>query len=112
MNDDTKYPPNMSTELINAFKKEEACWCLSGFRIGEYTNKIVPRIHDRLIDVTESYGGVILKRNWIVKILPEFRKLNSLTYNDDVIVGNLFSKSSIFVVRSNLCLIASTETRN
>jgi len=114
VNDDTKYPSNMSSELIDAYKRDESCWCLSGFRVGEYSNKIVPRVHNRLVDVTESYGGVILKRSWIVKILPEFRKLNELTYNDDIIVGNLFSKYGInkkvlFSEKLNLHMIAQYQ---
>jgi hypothetical protein len=110
VNDDTNYPDNLSTELIGAYEKDNACWCLSGFCIGEYTKRNNLRAHDKLVDVTESYGGVILRRDWILKILPEFRELYKLTYNDDVIVGNLFEKHGIkkkmiFTEKLNLGMI-------
>lgn len=97
VNDDTKYPDNLSTELINAYNGDNCCWCLSGFKINEYIsgNGRVQYIHNQEVDVTESYGGVILERNWIKQILDEFNELYKLTYNDDVIIGNLFSKYKI-----------------
>ena len=97
VNDDTKYPDNLSTELINAYKSDNCCWCLSGFKIDEYIqeNGKVKYINNNEVDVTESYGGVILERNWIKQILDEFNELYKFTYNDDVIIGNLFSKYKI-----------------
>jgi len=95
VNDDTDYPLNLSTELIHAYESEKACWCLSGFCIDEYTVKNNIRSHNKSIDVTESYGGVILRRDWITEILPEFTELYKLTYNDDIIIGNLFKKHGI-----------------
>lgn len=97
VNDDTKYPPNLSSELINAYKSENCCWCLSGFKIDGYIKGQgrVQYIHNQKVDVTESYGGVILKREWIKQILEEFNEFYKITYNDDVIVGNLFAKHGI-----------------
>ena len=117
VNDDTAYPPNLSTELIRNFNKDdEACWCLSGFNIDEYIkgNGHVGYLHCNEIDVTESYGGVILKREWIVKIINEFMQLHKLTYNDDIIIGNLFAKYGIKkkIVCSRECNIGHVKQYN
>lgn len=97
VNDDTAYPHNLSTELLSYFNKDAACWCLSGFNILEYTqgHGRVKYVHGGKVDVTESYGGVILKREWITQIFNEFMELYKLTYNDDIIIGNLFAKYGI-----------------
>ena len=95
VNDDTNYPPNLTIELINAYNFDNVCWCLSGFCINEYINKNNIRSHNKNVDVTESYAGVILRRDWILQILPEFKNLYNLTYNDDMIIGNLFAKHGI-----------------
>jgi len=95
VNDDTGYPPNLCSELIKAHKEDGSCWCLSGFKIDEYVKGQFNRYHGVAVDVTESFGGVILRREWITMILPEFNELYKLTYNDDVIIGNLFSKHGI-----------------
>lgn len=97
VNDDTKYPHTLSENLINAFNKDNSCWCLSGFRIPEYINGNGRVTYDngKEVDVTESYGGVIMKREWLKMIIDDFQKLYKLTYNDDVIIGNLFAKNNI-----------------
>jgi hypothetical protein len=97
VNDDTKYPETLSGHLINSYKIDNCCWCMSGFKIDEYIkgDGKVKYIHNNEIDVTESYGGVILKREWIKMILDDFKELYKLTYNDDIIIGNLFAKNKI-----------------
>jgi hypothetical protein len=95
VNDDTGYPPNLSSELLNAYLDDGSCWCLSGFKISQYVTGQINRYHGSQVDVTESFGGVILKRDWIVDILPEFNDFYKLTYNDDIIIGNLFAKYNI-----------------
>lgn len=97
VNDDTKYPDNLSSELIKKLHTDDAVWCLSGFNIDEYI-KGSGRVNykpDGEVDVTESYGGVILRKKWIQQVFDEYNELVKLTYNDDVILGNLFSKHGI-----------------
>jgi|TARA_R110002111_G_scaffold91609_1_gene142434 hypothetical protein len=97
VNDDTKYPDNLSTKLIDLYKSEPCCWCLSGFRVDEYikNNGRVDRYNKGLIDVTESYGGVILEMKWLQSMKDEFLDFYKLTYNDDIIISNLLSKMHI-----------------
>jgi hypothetical protein len=96
VNDDTKYPTNLSTKLVELYKNDPSCWCLSGFRVDEYVqnNGQVGRYDGECIDVTESYGGVILDRKWL----------------RDIIISNLLSKmripkKSIFNKDMNLGMI-------
>lgn len=97
VNDDTSYPNHMSEYYKNLIKEDESCWCTSGFNIAEYcmNNGKVNRYNHEKIDVTESYGGVILKLDWLRQIKPEFEKLLDITYNDDILVSNLMSKLGI-----------------
>jgi hypothetical protein len=95
VNDDTAYPPSLCSELVRAHLEDQSCWCLSGFKVPEYIKGSLNRFHGADVDVTESFGGVILKREWIVRILPEFNDFYALTYNDDIIIGNLFAKHGV-----------------
>lgn len=97
VNDDTKYPETLTEHFLNSYNKDNCCWCLSGFKIDEYIqgNGRVKYINNNEVDVTESYGGVILKREWITTILNDFNELYKFTYNDDIIIGNLFAKNNI-----------------
>tara|TARA_Y100000389_G_scaffold134494_1_gene131970 strand:- start:343 stop:1080 length:738 start_codon:yes stop_codon:yes gene_type:complete len=97
VNDDTKYPANLSTKLIELYKNDPSCWCLSGFRVDEYVqnNGQVGRYDGECIDVTESYGGVILNMKWLRDMKGTFLDFYKLTYNDDIIISNLLSKMRI-----------------
>jgi hypothetical protein len=103
VNDDTKYPNNLSSKLIELYKQDQSCWCLSGFRINEYINNNgrINRYHMDNIDVTESYGGVILDMKWLRNMKDVFLDFYKLTYNDDIIVSNLLSKMGIS--RKSIC---------
>lgn len=97
VNDDTKYPPQLSSRLVELYRDEPAAWCLSGFRIEEYINNNggVRRYNNEYVDVTESYGGVILNMNWLRRMKDSFLDFYKLTYNDDIIISNLLSKMNI-----------------
>jgi hypothetical protein len=97
VNDDTKYPDNLSTKLVELYTEDPSCWCLSGFRVDEYikNNGRVGRYNRECIDVTESYGGVILNMSWLRDMKDTFLDFYKLTYNDDIIVSNLLSKAGI-----------------
>lgn len=112
VNDDTDYPPVMVSEFSRLMKETPACWCTSGFNVVEYIQGqgTVGRYDMHDIDVTESYGGVILKREWLQAIKPEFESLLSMTYNDDILVSNLVAKmgiprKSVFNERLNIGMI-------
>ena len=57
-----------SIKGIELYTNDPSCWCLSGFRVDEYinTNGRVNRYNREQIDVTESYGGVILDMKWFL----------------------------------------------
>jgi hypothetical protein len=103
VNDDTKYPSTLSSKLIELYTSDPCCWCLSGFRIHEYiqTNGRVNRYNKEPIDVTESYGGVILDMNWLRKMKDTFLTFYKRTYNDDIIISNLLSNMDI--PRKSIC---------
>ncbi len=98
VNDDTSYPEEMSRYYVYLIHKDPSVWCTSGFRIDEYVtnNGGVRRYDNETIDVTESYGGVILKTEWLLKMKEEFETLLKYTYNDDILVGNLLSKLGVY----------------
>lgn len=97
VNDDTLYPSHMSSYFVELINKDKSVWCTSGFKIDEYINNngIVQRYDKTKVDVTESYGGVILKTQWLKNIKTEFEELLKYTYNDDILVSNLMSKYNI-----------------
>ena len=97
VNDDTKYPNNLSSKLVELYQSDLSCWCLSGFRLDEYikNNGKVGRYNRECIDVTESYGGVILNMKWLRDMKDIFLDFYKLTYNDDIIISNLLSKMNI-----------------
>ena len=97
VNDDTKYPADMSKKFIDLYKSEQCCWCMSGFRVKEYiqNNGRVGRYNRDYVDVTESYGGVILDMKWLRDMKDTFLDFYKLTYNDDIIISNLLSKMGV-----------------
>lgn len=97
VNDDTKYPHHLASRLRELYNVDPCAWCLSGFRIEEYINNNgrVGRYNNEYVDVTESYGGVILNMNWLRHIKELFLDFYKLTYNDDIIISNLLSKMNI-----------------
>jgi len=103
VNDDTKYPSNLTSKLVELYESDHSCWCLSGFRVGEYVknNGQVGRYDKQYIDVTESYGGVILDMKWLRDMKDLFLDFYKLTYNDDIIISNLLSKMNI--TKKSIC---------
>ena len=103
VNDDTWYPPNLVSSLLEAYKKDNCCWALSGFVIDEYvsTGGVPKRWNEREIDVTESYGGVLLENKWLRDMVEDFPSMYEITYNDDIIIGNMLSKMG--VKKKTLC---------
>lgn len=97
VNDDTKYPPELTRKLVELYQEDNSCWCLSGFRVDEYmrNNGRVQRYNRECIDVTESYGGVILDMKWLRDVKDIFLDFYKLTYNDDIIISNLLAKMGI-----------------
>jgi hypothetical protein len=97
VNDDTKYPADMSKKFIDLYNSEQCCWCMSGFRVKEYiqNNGRVGRYNRDYVDVTESYGGVILDMKWLRDMKDTFLDFYKLTYNDDIIISNLLSKMGV-----------------
>jgi hypothetical protein len=97
VNDDTKYPSDMSKKFVDLYTSEPCCWCMSGFRVKEYiqNNGHVGRYNRDYVDVTESYGGVILDMKWLRDMKDTFLDFYKLTYNDDIIISNLLSKMGI-----------------
>jgi hypothetical protein len=97
VNDDTKYPADMSKKFVDLYKSEQCCWCMSGFRVKEYiqNNGRVGRYNRDYVDVTESYGGVILDMKWLRDMKDTFLDFYKLTYNDDIIISNLLSKMGV-----------------
>jgi hypothetical protein len=65
--------------------------------VDEYinTNGRVNRYNREQIDVTESYGGVILDMKWLRDMKDIFLDFYKITYNDDIIISNLLSKMGI-----------------
>ena len=70
---------------------------MSGFRVKEYiqNNGRVGRYNRDYVDVTESYGGVILDMKWLRDMKDTFLDFYKLTYNDDIIISNLLSKMGV-----------------
>tara|TARA_R110000796_G_scaffold13787_4_gene44378 strand:+ start:1131 stop:1865 length:735 start_codon:yes stop_codon:yes gene_type:complete len=103
VNDDTKYPSNLTSKLVELYESDHSCWCLSGFRVDEYVknNGRVGRYDKQYIDVTESYGGVILDMKWLRDMKDIFLDFYKLTYNDDIIISNLLSKMNI--TKKSIC---------
>ena len=103
VNDDTKYPSNLTSKLVELYESDHSCWCLSGFRVDEYVknNGRVGRYDKQYIDVTESYGGVILDMKWLRDMNDLFLDFYKLTYNDDIIISNLLSKMNI--TKKSIC---------
>jgi|TARA_R110002094_G_scaffold56791_6_gene67897 hypothetical protein len=103
VNDDTKYPSNLTSKLVELYESDHSCWCLSGFRVDEYVknNGQVGRYDKQYIDVTESYGGVILDMKWLRDMKDLFLDFYKLTYNDDIIISNLLSKMNI--TKKSIC---------
>lgn len=97
VNDDTMYPPNLIDKFLSLYEKEQCCWCTSGFIVDQYVKNEgrVARYDNQEIDVTESYGGVLLKMDWLRSIKDEFLEYYELTYNDDIIISNLLSRMGI-----------------
>ena len=103
VDDDTAYPPNLCKYMSFLHEKDKSAWCVSGFRIDEYIkgNGRVPRYDRQEIDVTEGYGGVLVRTEWMKKVLDEYPKWKGITYNDDVIVSSILAKHGIS--RKSIC---------
>ena len=97
VDDDTKYPPQLSSRLVELYKDDPSAWCTSGFRIEEYINNNgrVGRYHNEHVDIVEGYGGVIFNMNWLRRMKDLYLDFYTLTYSDDIIISNLLSKMNI-----------------
>jgi hypothetical protein len=96
LDDDTCYPAHLLTNLLKWHKTDpRSAWGLSGFTFGYFFQGIPFRQHGQPIDVLEGYGSVIVKAEWIQRVLPEFRELLEVTWHDDMILCNLFEKEGI-----------------
>jgi hypothetical protein len=96
VDDDTCYDDNLVENLVKLHHEDPtSAWGLSGFSFDTYFNKIYPRRHDAPYDVLEGYGSVMAKVEWVQKIIPEFKELLDVTWNDDMIISNLFEKYEI-----------------
>jgi len=98
VNDDTIYQTDLIIHLIENFNKNkpESVWGLSGFNFDTYFKGQYPRSHvEPPVDVLEAYGSCMYKTEWLRTILPEFRELLSITWNDDMLISNLLEKHGI-----------------
>ena len=96
VNDDTLYHPDMTKQLmIWQSVDARSAWGLSGFNFENYFKGQYPRTHGIPVDVLESYGAVIAKVSWLKTIFPEFVELSAVTWNDDILISNLFQKHNI-----------------
>ena len=108
LDDDTNYDPKLVTNLLRWWNTDRtSAWGLSGFKFENYFQGHYPRQHGASVDVLEGYGAVIVKAEWIQKILPEFKELLEVTWHDDMILCNLLEKHGInrktlFVQECNL----------
>jgi len=96
VDDDTAYPTLLATNLLKWHRTDpQSAWGLSGFTFENYFKKFPLRQHGQPIDVLEGYGGVIVKAEWVQRVLPEFRELLEVTWHDDMIFCNLLEKEGI-----------------
>jgi hypothetical protein len=96
VNDDTIYDPKMNENLLKWFNIDQrSAWGLSGFDFENYFKRYHLRTHGQPLDVLESYGAVIAKVEWLRAIFPEFLELSEVTWNDDLLISNLFEKHGI-----------------
>jgi hypothetical protein len=96
VNDDTLYEPKMCLNLLKWHNHDPtSAWGLSGFDFETYFKGQYPRAHGVPVDVLESYGAVIAKVDWLRNIFPEFLELSEVTWNDDLLISNLFEKHGI-----------------
>ena len=96
VNDDTLYEPKMCLNLLKWHNQDPtSAWGLSGFNFETYFKGQYPRSHGEPVDVLESYGAVIAKVDWLRTIFPEFLELSEVTWNDDLLISNLFEKHGI-----------------
>ena len=96
VNDDTLYDPKMTMNLVKWHKVDsQSVWGLSGFSFETYFVGKYPRQHGVPVDVLESYGACIAKVSWLRTIFPEFLELSTVTWNDDMLLSNLYEKHGI-----------------
>jgi hypothetical protein len=97
VNDDTMYKDDLLLHLFKHFQSEgsRSVWGLSGFNFETYFEGKYPRTHGESVDVLESYGACLAKTEWLNKILPEFKELYAVSWNDDMLLSNLFEKHDI-----------------
>ena len=98
IDDDTQYDIRLVTNLLHWYKSDEKqnAWGLSGFCLNSYFKGEYPREHGMEVDVIEGYGGVLVKVEWISKIMNDFLKLkNEAKYADDIVISNLLHKIGV-----------------
>lgn len=91
VDDDTAYDDRLVTNLLKWHQTDtKSAWGLSGFTFENYFKGQFPRQHGAPLDVLEGYGSVIVKADWIQKILPEFMELrDEAKFADDIVLSNL-----------------------
>jgi hypothetical protein len=108
VDDDTFYDSKLVMNLLRWWRTDPtSAWGLSGFNFETYFQKVFPRQHGVPLDVLEGYGSVLVKAEWVQKVLPEFKELLEVTWHDDMILCNLFEKyginrKTVFVQEFNL----------
>jgi hypothetical protein len=96
VNDDTLYDPKMTLNLVKWHQVDsKSVWGLSGFSFDTYFKGQYPRQHGVPVDVLESYGACIAKTSWLRDIFQEFLELSEVTWNDDMLLSNLYEKHGI-----------------
>jgi hypothetical protein len=96
LDDDTFYDPRLVTNLLKWQRTDPgSAWGLSGFTFENYFRGNYPRQHGQPVDVLEGYGAVIVKAEWIQRVMPEFRDLLKVTWHDDMILCNLLENEGI-----------------
>jgi hypothetical protein len=96
LDDDTAYDSRLVTNLLKWHRVDPtSAWGLSGFTFENYFKRHPLRQHGQPIDVLEGYGSVIVRAEWIQRVLPEFRELLEVTWHDDMILCNLLEKEGI-----------------
>jgi hypothetical protein len=97
IDDDTHYDNRLVSRLLKYYTTDKnSAWGLSGFRLDSYFKGMIKREHGMNVDVLEGYGGVLVKAEWISKIMNDFLKLKEeAKFADDIVISNLLQKHDI-----------------
>lgn len=93
--DDTKYSHLTSLTLLEKFIETGECCGTSGFNFEKYFLGDFSKHWGESVQVIEGYGMVMCDSKWIDEIRDEFIEMHNHTYNDDMILSNLFEKIGV-----------------